>query len=121
MALSVSPDRHRRLHRWEVVSDPEVHGGSFRPGVGPDCGRGLLLTPGGDRAGETDQTPDLGYRGPGEVQVNLHLSLMESFRENNRAINHSLMLTIVCLDPNFFLLFRLRFSDTLLVLHPSSG
>lgn len=69
MALSVSSDRHRRLHSWQVVSDPEVHRGPFRPGVRSDCGGGLLLPSGGDRAGQTNQTSDLGYCRTGEVQV----------------------------------------------------
>lgn len=69
MALSVPSDRRWRLHRGQVVSDPQVHGGSLRPGVGPDRGGGLLLPPGGDRAGQADQTPDLGHCRTGEVQV----------------------------------------------------
>lgn len=73
LALSVPSDRHRRLHRREVVSDPEVHRGTLRPGVGPDRRGGLLLTPGGDRAGQKNQTTDLGHGGTGEVQVTAHL------------------------------------------------
>lgn len=69
MALSVPADRHRRFHGWQVVSDPAVHGGSLRPGVGPHRRRGLLLTAGGDRTGQTDQAADLGHRGSGALQV----------------------------------------------------
>lgn len=69
MALSVSPDRHRRLHGRQVVSDPEVHWGPLCPGVRPDCGGGLLLPAGGDRAGQEDQAADLGHCRTGEVQV----------------------------------------------------
>lgn len=73
LALSVPSDRHRRLHRREVVSDPQVHRGTLRPGVGPDRRGGLLLTPGGDRAGQKDQTADLGHGRTGEVQVRTQL------------------------------------------------
>lgn len=75
MALSVSPDCNRRLHGGQVVSDPEVHRGPLRPGVRPDRGGGLLLPPGGDRAGQKDQTTDLGHCGTGEVQVKTELFL----------------------------------------------
>lgn len=69
MALPVPSDRHRRLHSGQVMSDPEVHRGPLRPGVRPHCGRGLLLSPGGDRAGKKDQTSDLGHCRTREVQV----------------------------------------------------
>lgn len=69
MALSVSSDCHRRLHSRQVLSDPEVHRGPLRPGVRPDGGGGLLLPPGGGRAGQKNQTTDLGHCRAGEVQV----------------------------------------------------
>lgn len=69
MALSVPADRHRGLHGGQVVSDPAVHGGPLRPGVGPHRRRGFLLPAGGDRAREADQAADLGHRGSGALQV----------------------------------------------------
>lgn len=69
MALSVPADRHRGLHGGQVVSDPAVHGGPLRPGVGPHRRRGLLLSAGGDRTGKADQAADLGHRGAGALQV----------------------------------------------------
>lgn len=83
MALSVSSDRHRRLHGRQVVSDPEVHRGPLRPGVGPDRGGGLLLPPGGDRAGQKNQTTDLGHCGTGEVQVKTDASLRPSTKRHH--------------------------------------
>lgn len=80
MALSVPPDRYWRLHSRQVVSDPQVHGGSIRPGVWPHCGGGLFLAPGGDRAGQTGQTANLGHCRTGEVQVQMQLF---SFAESN--------------------------------------
>lgn len=69
MALSVPADRHRGLHGGQVVSDPAVHGGPLRPGVGPHRRRGLLLPAGGDRARQADQAADLGHSGSGALQV----------------------------------------------------
>lgn len=69
MALSVPADRHRGLHGGQVVSDPAVHGGPLRPGVGPHRRRGLFLPAGGDRAGQADQAADLGHRRSGALQV----------------------------------------------------
>lgn len=48
MALSIPPDCCWRLHSWQIVSDPQVHRGSIRPGVRSHCGGGLFLPPGGD-------------------------------------------------------------------------
>lgn len=51
------------------MSDPALHGGPLRPGVGPHRRRGLLLPAGGDRGGQADQAADLGHRWPGALQV----------------------------------------------------
>lgn len=75
MALSVPADRHRGLHGGQVMSDPAVHGGSLRPSVRPDRRGGLLLPPGGDRAGQEDQAADLGHCWSGALQVSVCLEL----------------------------------------------
>jgi len=98
MALSVSSDRHRRLHGRQVVSDPEVHRGTLRPGVRPDGGGGLLLSPGGDRAGQENQTTDLGHCGAGEVQVKsqlVHLPLDPSHPSTKRHHDRQTKVTIL--------------------------
>lgn len=69
MALPVSSDSHRRLHSRQVMPDPEVHWGPLRTGVRPNRRGGLLLPSCGDRAGEKNQTSDLGHGRTGEVQV----------------------------------------------------
>lgn len=69
MALSVSPDCHRRFHGWKVLPHSEVHRRPLRPGVWSNRGGGLLLTPGGDRARKKNQAADLGHRRTREVQV----------------------------------------------------
>lgn len=79
MALPVPADRHRGLDGREVVSDPPLHGGPLRPGVGPHRRRGLLLQAGGDRAGETDQAADLGHGGSGTLPVSLGASFFLFF------------------------------------------
>lgn len=71
MALSVPADRHWGLHGGQVVSDPALHGGPLRPGVGPHRRRRFFLAAGGDRAGQTDQAADLGHRRPGAFQVRI--------------------------------------------------
>lgn len=48
--------------RFAQVSDPTVGGGLFLPS-------------GGERAGQKDQTSDLGHCGSGEVQVSLNCSV----------------------------------------------
>lgn len=75
MALSVPADRHWGLHGGQVVSDPTLHGGPLRPGVGPHRRRGFFLAAGGDRAGQTDQAANMGHRRPGAFQVRIVVSV----------------------------------------------